>query len=222
MSDIQKSRLSDPAVKGGSERDRGPESRPRKTALVSAIVETGRLYARHFVPADLDEFAGLCADAEVMRFMGDGTTLPRETVARWIDVCHTKYETRGYGTSAVFVKASGNEPERFAGYCGVVRAPDSDFDEIVYAYHKREWGKGFATEMGRAMLAYVFGRSALDAIWSTIHPENKVSIATAAKLGFSFIREVIDETDGMPTAYFKLSRTDFEAGAGHQGPADGV
>ena len=90
---------------------------------MTALFETDRLVAQHFTHDDLDDFAALCANPEVMRSMGDGNTLPRETVAHWIDVCHTKYATRGYGTSAVFEKASG----KFIGYCGVIRAPDLDF-----------------------------------------------------------------------------------------------
>lgn len=54
------------------------------------MFETDRLTARHFEKADLDDFAALCADVEVMRFVGDGTTLERAEVAHWIDVCQEK------------------------------------------------------------------------------------------------------------------------------------
>ena len=100
--------------------------------------ETERLMVRHFTPADLDDFASLCADPQVMRYMGDGNTLSRSAVAAWIDICQRKYVERGYGTSAVFEKHSG----KFIGMCGVVRAPDNDFDELIYAYHVASWGQG--------------------------------------------------------------------------------
>lgn len=161
---------------------------------------TERLLVRHFQPIDLDDFAALCADPQVMRFVGDGTTLPRGEVERWIDICQVKYATRGYGTSAVFEKATG----AFIGYCGVVRAPDRDFDELIYVYHVATWGKGYATEAGRAMLNYVFAHSALDRIYATIHPDNAASIHVALKLGFQYNRQEIDE-DGT-THFYVIER----------------
>lgn len=165
------------------------------------IFETERLLVRHFVPDDLDDFAAICADPAVMHFMGDGETLSREEVARWIDICQDKYTGRGYGTSAVFEKSI----EDFIGFCGVVRAPDRDFDEIVYAYHQQVWGKGYASEAARAMLTYVFERSVLDTIYATIDPDNTASIKLVTKLGFQFEREELEE-DGVRVGYYKISR----------------
>jgi RimJ/RimL family protein N-acetyltransferase len=165
------------------------------------MFETERLYVRHFQPDDLDMFAALCADPQVMRFVGDGELLPREMVKHWIDVCQQKYATRGYGTSAVFEKAG----DKFIGYCGVVRAPENDFDELIYVFNVEAWGKGYATEVGRAMLQYVFEHSTLDRIYATIHPDNAASIKVAGKMGFSFQRTEIDP-DGMPVSFFVIER----------------
>ena len=143
------------------------------------MFETGRLRVRHFVDNDLDDFAALCADPAVMRFVGDGTTLDRADVARWIRICQEKYATRGYGTSAVMERETG----AFVGYCGVVRPPDQDFDELIYVLHRRSWGKGYATEVGRAMLAHVFDVSTLSSISATIDPHNEQSKRVAARIG---------------------------------------
>jgi RimJ/RimL family protein N-acetyltransferase len=165
------------------------------------LFETERLVARHFIPDDLDAFAALCADSTVLRYVGDGTTLSRAEVEQWIAICQQKYANRGYGTSAVLEKTTG----RFIGYCGVVRAPENDFDEIIYVYHVDTWGKGYATEMGRAMLDYVFGVSMLDKIYATIHAENLPSIHVATKLGMHFEKQIIDE-DGDPVVYYVIDR----------------
>lgn len=143
------------------------------------MFETSRLLARHFEADDLDDFAALCADPEVMRFVGDGSPLMRSEVAHWIEVCQDKYANRGYGTSAIIERATGV----FIGYCGVVRPPDQDFDELIYVFHRKSWGKGYATEIGREMLAHVFGISQLNSISATIDPANEQSKLVAAKLG---------------------------------------
>jgi RimJ/RimL family protein N-acetyltransferase len=156
---------------------------------------------RLFHPDDLDDFAALCDDPRVMRYMGDGTTQSRSMVEYWITVCQQKYAERGYGTSAVFEKSNG----KFIGYCGVVRAPESAFDELIYAYHVEVWGKGYATEAARPMLSYVFARSPLDRIYATIHPDNTVSMKVAEKLGFRFERQETDD-DGTSTCFYVIER----------------
>lgn len=169
--------------------------------MLTPILETERLYVRHFQPDDLDVFAALCADPQVMRYVGDGEILPRDMVAHWIDVCQQKYATRGYGTSAVFEKSG----DKFIGYCGVVRAPDNDFDELIYVFNVEAWGKVYATEVGKAMLNYVFEHSTLDRIYATIYPENSASIKAAGKMGFRFDRAEVEE-DGVTVNFYVIER----------------
>jgi len=160
--------------------------------------ETARLRVRHFTARDLDALAALCADTEAMRFMGDGDTLTREQCARWIEVSEGKYRDRGYGTSAVVEKETG----AFVGFCGVVRPPEQDFDEIIYALARAHWGKGYATEAARAMLDYVFAVSELDAIYATIHPDNAVSGRVAVKIGMTFLEDrQFEGEDGVTKVY---------------------
>ncbi len=165
------------------------------------MFETEHLSVRHFQPSDLDNFAALCADPHVLRYVGDGVTLPRSEVERWISVCQQKYATRGYGTSAVFERAMG----KFVGYCGVIRAPEHDFDEVVYVFNVEAWGKGYATEVVRAMIDYVFARSSLDRIYATIDADNAASIRVAEKVGMCFDRVVIED-DGTQVAYYVIER----------------
>lgn len=168
------------------------------------MFETSRLWARHFREDDLDEFAALCADSEVMRFVGDGSTLTRAEVAHWIDVCQEKYAHRGYGTSAIFEKTSGS----FIGYCGVVRALGQSFDELVYVFRQESWGAGYATEIGQAMLTYGFSISPLDSISATIEPENERSKQVAAKLGMTET-----PTTDVTVSYWSIQRPGIEAPA---------
>ena len=169
--------------------------------MIAPIFETERLYVRHFQPDDLDVFAALCIDPVVMRYVGDGETLPREMVSHWIDVCQQKYANRGYGTSAVFEKAG----DTFIGYCGVVRAPENDFDELIYVFNVAAWGKGYATEVGRAMLRYVFNISTLDHIYATIYPENLASIKVIEKIGVRFDHTEVDP-DGKTVNFYMIER----------------
>jgi RimJ/RimL family protein N-acetyltransferase len=94
--------------------------------------------------------------------------------------------------------------DRFIGYCRLVRAPNNDFDELVYVFHSDVWGQGFATEAATAMLDYVFSISALADIYATIDPLNTASIGVMKKLGFEYHREEMDDLG--PVAFYRLSR----------------
>jgi RimJ/RimL family protein N-acetyltransferase len=168
---------------------------------MSQFFETERLRIRGFEFTDLDAFAELCADPIAMQYMGDGETLDRETVERWIGICHKKYAERGYGTSAIVEKDSG----KFIGFCGVIRSPENDYDEIIYGFAQNSWGKGYATEAAAAMLDYVFGISELSEIYATIHAKNEASLKMMAKLKMEYEKTVMEE-DGHGTAYYLIRR----------------
>lgn len=168
---------------------------------MTTFFETDRLIVRGVEFDDLDPFAALCADPIAMQYMDDGSTLDLATVERWIGICHTKYRERGYGTSAVIEKASG----AFIGFCGVIRAPDNDFDEIVYALAQSAWGKGYATEVAQAMLRYVFSISNLKEIYATINSNNQASLRMMDKIGMQYHQSLVEE-DGSITKYFIINR----------------
>jgi RimJ/RimL family protein N-acetyltransferase len=168
---------------------------------MSQFFETERLIVRGIEFSDLDAFAALCADPVAMQYMGDGKTLERETVEKWIGICHQKYAERGFGTSAVVEKASG----KFIGFCGVIHDDNVDFYEIIYAFAQDCWGKGYATEAAKATLDYVFGMSQLSEIYATIHAKNEASIKMMAKLGMEYQKTEIEE-DGHGTAYYLIRR----------------
>lgn len=163
--------------------------------------DTQRLQIRHLKPDDLDGLAALCADEIAMQYMDDGETLSREVCEQWIGICQQKYKDRGYGTSGVFEKASSE----FVGFCGVIRAPDHDFDEIIYAFAQPYWGKGYATEAARGMLDYVFGISKLDVIYATINAKNIASQKMMSKLNMQFVEDV-KEDDSHTTKVYVIKR----------------
>jgi RimJ/RimL family protein N-acetyltransferase len=168
---------------------------------VMICFETERLQVRHLTPDDLDDLAALCGDPVAMQYMDDGETLSREVCQKWINICQKKYKTRGYGTSAMVERSSG----KFVGFCGVIRAPDHDFDEIIYALSQPYWGKGYATETARAMLDYVFRISDLDAIYATIDLENLTSQSMMPKLNMAFVED-LTEDDGAITRVYVARR----------------
>lgn len=59
--------------------------------------------------------------------------------------------------------------------------------ELTYALGKEHWGKGYATEAGRALLPYGFDVAGIDRIINAISPNNAHSRNLMMRLGFTFL-----------------------------------
>jgi RimJ/RimL family protein N-acetyltransferase len=69
------------------------------------------------------------------------------------------------------------------GLCGVVILRGSEEGEIWYLVHPEFWGKGFATEAAKELLALGFEEVGLHRIWASCLPENPASERVLQKLG---------------------------------------
>jgi RimJ/RimL family protein N-acetyltransferase len=148
---------------------------------VTAIptLTTERLLLRPFRDADLDAYAELCADAEVMRWIGDGETMNRGGAWRHMAMLLGHWDLRGYGPWALERRDTGEVVGR-----GGLWEPDGWPDtEVGWTLRRGFWGNGFATEAGRATLDWAFGELGRDRIIAVIEPGNTRSIAVAERLG---------------------------------------
>ena len=155
--------------------------------------KTARLVLRHLRPDDLDALHELCSDPDVMRWVGDGTSLSRTDCERWIAVSQQNYATRGFGNFAVASRDTGE----FMGYGGIVYARQSSDAEIIYALAKRYWRKGYVSELTPVLLDFALKQCNLKRVIATIAPENMVSRRIVERAGMLFENETLDE-DGLP------------------------
>ena len=158
------------------------------------VFETLRLRVRQLRPADADAMAQIFGNPAVTRWAGDGSTLTRAQCAEWIAVSQRNYATKGFGASAVVLKAG----EAFVGVCGIVYGPGRDEPEIIYMFDQPWWGQGFAGEVVPAMLGYGLEQCRLPRVIATIAPENLASRRVAERAGMRFDRQAIDPDDGLP------------------------
>ena len=152
-----------------------------------APLETARLRLRTWRPSDLDPFAALNADSEVMQHFP--STLSREETAAMISRIEAHFETHGYG----FWVAELPHRAPFIGMIGLaVPSFETSFTpcvEIGWRLARPWWGQGLATEGARAALAYGFEHLALPEIVSFTVPGNTRSRRVMEKLGFHYSGE---------------------------------
>jgi RimJ/RimL family protein N-acetyltransferase len=164
------------------------------------ILETERLRLRHFVEADLDAYAPICADAETMRYIGLGTPLSRADAWRSMAMLLGHWQLRGYGMWAVEDKATG----ALVGRIGLHYPEGWPVLEVGWLLDRAHWGRGLATEGGRAAMQYGFERLNLSHISSVIHPLNQASIRVAEKLGMK--RERTTQVLGIDVVIYSRDR----------------
>lgn len=132
---------------------------------------------RGFGPQDVDAFADLCADVEVMRWIGPA--VGRIDAWRLLATIVGHWTLRSCGLWAVEERATG----AFLGRAGLWCPEGWPGLEVGWALRREAWGKGYATEAGRASLEWAFRTLGAGHVISLIHPANARSLRVAAKLG---------------------------------------
>jgi RimJ/RimL family protein N-acetyltransferase len=147
-------------------------------------LETERLVLRPWVAEDIDAYAALCADPEVMKFL-TGQPAPRWEAWRSMANLAGHWLLRGYGHWAVEEKATG----QFVGRAGLYYPDGWPGREVGWTFARAAWGRGYATEAGRAAIGHAFDVLGWDHVISVIQPENVRSIRVAEKLGMRYERD---------------------------------
>jgi RimJ/RimL family protein N-acetyltransferase len=150
-------------------------------------IETPRLVLRDFTREDVDDLLSMDGDDRVMRYLGSGLkgrtrAEVEQTIARIVERAQARL---GYG----LLHASERDTGNFAGGCGVFPLESTDDVEIAYRLPVAQWGRGYATEMARAVLRHAFESLALARVVGITWPENVPSQRVLERIGMRFVHE---------------------------------
>jgi len=138
---------------------------------------------RRWIDADREPFAAMNADPEVMEFFPRALT--RGESDGLVKRIEAGFERDGFGLWAVEVRETGD----FVGFAGLNRvvfeAPFTPAVEVGWRLARAAWGSGYATEAGRATLAFGFERVGLGEIVSFTTAANRRSRAVMERLGMT-------------------------------------
>jgi [ribosomal protein S5]-alanine N-acetyltransferase len=144
------------------------------------IYETERLRVRQYTEADADIFHLLNSDEEVMRYIRPVQTR-EESDKALADYIAFYREYPQMGRWAVEEKISGKQVGRFA----IIFIPGSEKIQLGYSLFREEWGKGYATELTRGGLQFVFEEMKLPLIYTVTEVANIPSQHVLIKTGFA-------------------------------------
>ena len=168
----------------------------------TVVIVTARLILRTFRAGDLAPFATLNADPKVMEFLG----APLDTDASDAIALGAgrSFAAEGIGKLAVERRSDG----AFLGSCGLSREQWYPDDlEVGWRLARPYWGRGYATEAGRAWLAYAFEIVRCDRVISIADAPNQRSIAVMKRLGLTLDRTatLIDAGEPFEAVVYALS-----------------
>jgi len=149
-------------------------------------LETPRLLLRGWKESDVEPFAKINEDPQVMRYFPK--TLSRAESHQMYQKIESEFRECGNGLYAVEKKENGE----FIGFIGFHRATfPADFTpciEIGWRLKKEAWGNGYATEGAAACLQYGFSTLGFDEVYSFTADVNTPSKNVMTKIGMKFIK----------------------------------
>lgn len=171
--------------------------------------ETERLSLRPFIMDDLDDVhREVFSDPDVCRFYC-GNTKSRDETAEWLAYRITEWKYSSFGRLAVVLKDS-RELTGFVGleaypnrYSRFPDQPSPSYNEVEvelsFAFGKRYWGKGYASEASRAMIRYAFDELNLPRLVGGADLENERSRKLQERLGYQVELNVHPDYPGYAT-----------------------
>jgi len=173
--------------------------------LTMVILKTERLILRMFRESDAEAYAAICADPEVMRYLGDGRVLSTPEAWRHMAFLLGHWTLLGYGHFAAEEKSTG----RLVGRIGFLNPAGWPGFELGWTLGREFWGRGYASEAARRALSYAFEDLDRDHVISLIYPDNKPSIKVAERLGEKL--EGKTELFGKEVLIYGIDRADWRA-----------
>jgi RimJ/RimL family protein N-acetyltransferase len=148
---------------------------------VDAYLETDRLRLRRFTVDDVGLLVELESDVEVMRFL-TGQATSRGEVERVVlpEILKMYAEHPRLGTFAA------EAADGFVGWFGMQPTADPRTVNVGYRLRRPAWGKGYATEGTRALIAHAFTELGMERVEADTMAVNHRSRDVMRRSGLRF------------------------------------
>lgn len=173
-------------------------------------IRTPRLLLRRWSDDDLVPLSEINADPDVMRWIGDGSTLDLDGTAEEIERWEEEWDDEGFGVFAVELLASGE----LIGAVGL-SVPDSPPEvlpavAVTWRLGRPFWGQGYASEAAHATLEFALQDRGLDRVVAIDRVGNEASENVIRKLGMEPESDTVDPA-GHLLRIHAIDLTQYEA-----------
>ncbi|MFM2481024.1 GNAT family N-acetyltransferase [Celerinatantimonas sp. YJH-8] len=167
-------------------------------------IQTPRLLLRRPSMDDLTDLFTIYGDPATNTFNPEGPfpswAYAEQKLTEWL----THWQENGFGMWAI---STHQEPEHIIGFSGLTHRDFADRHIINLGYRLmvKAWGKGYATEAAKAMLAAGFEQLALTAISANARVHHLASQHVLLKAGFDYIETIQDRLDAPLSHFYQLT-----------------
>ncbi|WNH14400.1 GNAT family N-acetyltransferase [Flavobacteriaceae bacterium HL-DH10] len=155
---------------------------------------------------DLDGMFELDSDPEVHKYLGNKPVKQIEESQKILESVINQYKERGIGRWAAIEKSSGD----FMGWSGIKLNTEYNMNgftkyyDVGYRLIKRYWGKGYATESGKASVNYAFNILKLPELYATTEISNQASHHALLKIGLKYVEDFYFEPEQLTLRWYKI------------------
>jgi RimJ/RimL family protein N-acetyltransferase len=148
---------------------------------LEVVATTERFRLQLLRTQDAEPLQRLYGDPEAMRYVGgDGSTRTTEQTVTGVGRLIDHQQEHGFSLWAVAERDGGE----VIGVAGLVLVEMTGPEvEVVYELVRDAWGRGIATEVGRACLDVGFGPLRLERVVALAYPQNAPSVRVMQKIG---------------------------------------
>lgn len=170
-------------------------------------IETERLLLREMRDDDLDGIFALDSNPNVHKYLGNRPIKTKTEAQNVINSVKQQYKERGIGRFTVIEKATGN----FVGWSGLRLNTEYNMNgfttyyDVGYRLIEDYWGKGYATESGKAAVNYAFDVLNLKHLYATTHIDNQASHNALLKIGLHYLNDFYFEPEKMTLRWYKIN-----------------
>ncbi|MFL0353051.1 GNAT family N-acetyltransferase [Xanthomarina sp. GH4-25] len=170
-------------------------------------IETERLLLRELRLSDLEGMFTLDSDPEVHKYLGNKPVKTIDESQKILESVLKQYKERGIGRFAVIEKDSGD----FVGWSGLRLNTEYNMNgftryyDVGYRLMKRFWGKGYATESGKASVDYAFNCMKLPEVYATTEFGNQASHNALLKIGLYYVEDFYFEQEQVNLRWYKMT-----------------
>jgi RimJ/RimL family protein N-acetyltransferase len=163
-------------------------------------LQTERLTIRQWKTEDAAALWKIMSDNQVHHFTGDTPWTLKRTINYILFMLEQNFHSLELFHGACILR----ESQTLIGLTGLNPYLEKQ-PEIEWQFGTPFWGKGYATEIGKAVITGAFATTDIEAIYGMANPKNKGSLRVMEKIGMT--RLGLQDFRGEQDMFFKIDRS---------------
>jgi len=171
------------------------------------LKNTSRLILRQPTENDVASLFAIYGDPATNRYNPAGPLADRQQAKSTLDRWLQHWDDHEFGQWAITPQDS---PDCVIGFGGITLYEYNEVKRISlgYRFAVSAWGKGYATELARAALAYGFVDLDQPQVYALVRPAHQASINVLEKIGMQPFDELDDVPGQASSLVYRATRTE--------------